>query len=149
MEQECKVCDARMARPRVLIADDCPSILECVTNILSRDYDVVASVSDGLAAVDGAIMLQPDVIVLDISMPVLSGLEATARLTAAGSPTRIILLTVHEDPDFLEAARSAGAHGYVVKRTMTTDLLPTIRTVLSGGFSFVLPAAFEIDAVNP
>jgi DNA-binding NarL/FixJ family response regulator len=149
MEQECKVSGDRMPRPRVLIADDFPNILDCVANILSKDCDVVASVSDGLAAVDGAIMLQPDVIVLDISMPVLSGLEAAARLTAAGSPARIVLLTVHEDPDFLEAARSAGAHGYVIKRTMTTDLLPAIRTVLNGGLSFTPPAAFEIDTVNP
>jgi len=121
-----------MARFKVLIADDHASLLERIAEILEADYDIVATVSNGLAAVNAASVLQPDVVILDISMPILSGLDAAAQLTGGGSPARIILLSVHEDPEFVEAARNVGAHGYVVKRTMTADLLPAVRGVLGG-----------------
>ncbi len=97
---------------------------------------MVAAVSDGCAAVDAAAVLQPDVVVLDISMPVLDGLEAAVQIVEAGCTARIVFLTVHEDCDFIEAARNAGAHGYVVKRAITSELLATIRAVLGGRFAF-------------
>src|SRR5262245_60611719 len=128
-----------MPRPRVLIADDHPSVLEHVTQVLVGECDVVAAVSDGLAAFDAAVVLRPDVVILDISMPVLSGLETAARLADGGWAPRVVFLTVHEDPEFLEAARNVGAHGYVLKRTMTTALLPAIRRVLTGKSAFPAP----------
>src|SRR2546421_7902646 len=133
-----------MTRSRVLIADDHPTVLEHVTDMVSTEYEVVAAVSDGLAAVDAAVVLQPDVVILDVSMPVLNGLEVAARLIDGQHVPRIVFLTVHEDPEFLEAARNVGAHGYVVKRTITGDLLPAIRVVLSGGFAF--PSASTVAA---
>jgi DNA-binding NarL/FixJ family response regulator len=125
-----------MSRRRVLIADDHPSILERVSEILSGDYEIVAAVGDGLAAVDAATVLQPDVVVLDISMPILSGLEVAARLADCARVPRIVFLTVHEDPEFVEAARNVGASGYVLKRTIAADLLPAIRLVLEGQAAF-------------
>lgn len=125
-----------MARIKVLIADDHASLLARTAEILEAEYDVVAAVSNGLAAVDAAIVLRPDVVILDISMPIMSGLEAAAQLAHGGSTSRIILLTVHEDPEFIQAARNAGAHGYVVKRTMTANLLQAVRGVLRGHTAF-------------
>jgi len=121
-----------MPHARVLLADDHASMLERAVRLVAGEFDVVGAVSDGRAALDMALVLQPDVVVLDISMPVMSGLEAAARLTESAHPPRIVFLTVHEDPAFVEAAREAGAHGYVVKRRIATDLIPAIRTVLQG-----------------
>jgi len=128
-----------MPRYRVLIADDHPAILECVSEILSHDYEVVAAVGDGRAAIDAAAALLPDVVVLDISMPVLNGFEAAARLSNCARAPRIVFLTMHEDPAFVEAARNVGACGYVVKRTVAAQLVPAIRLALNG--QSVFPAA--------
>ena len=125
-----------MSRYRVLVADDHPAFLERALAILSRDYDVVAAVSDGLSAVDAAAVLLPDVVVLDISMPVLNGLDAAARLVGSAHAPRIVFLTMHEDPAFVEAARNVGASGYVLKRAMVADLLPAISLALHGQYAF-------------
>jgi DNA-binding NarL/FixJ family response regulator len=135
-----------MVRSRVLIADDHPSLLERVAEILAAEYEIVAAVSDGLAAVDAATLLQPDVVVLDISMPILSGLEAAARLVDGGCVSRIVFLTVHEDPEFVEAARNVGALGYVLKRTIGADLLPALELVLRGHSAFPSPMSLRPDA---
>src|SRR5947209_12839037 len=102
-----------MSRFRVLVAEDHPVVLDRVSQIVSRDYDVVAAVGDGLAAVDAASVLQPDLVILDISMPVMNGLDAAARLSDSARAPRIVFLTVHEDPAFIAAARRVGASGYV------------------------------------
>jgi len=125
-----------MARPRVLIADDHPGVLERVSELLQRDYDIVAVVSDGLAAVDAALVLRPDIAIFDVSMPTLNGFQAAARIADGGCTPRVVFLTVHEDPGFVEAARRAGARGYVAKRTMIAELLPAIRLVLDGQEAF-------------
>jgi DNA-binding NarL/FixJ family response regulator len=133
-----------MARSRVLIADDHPVILERVSQVLGAEYEIVGTVSDGLAAVDAAVLLQPDVLILDISMPILTGLEAAARLSDGGCVPRIVFLSVHEDPEYLEAARSVGAYGYVLKRMITADLLLAVRHVLNGEQAF--PATVRLAA---
>jgi DNA-binding NarL/FixJ family response regulator len=125
-----------MARSRVLIADDHPIVLERVSAMLESEFEIVAAVSDGLAAVDAALVLQPDLAILDISMPILSGFEAAARIADGGRAPRILFLTVHEDPEFVEAARSVGAHGYVVKRTIAAELLTAVRRILNGEPAF-------------
>jgi DNA-binding NarL/FixJ family response regulator len=125
-----------MPRYRVVVADDHPIMLERVSRILSDDYDVVAAVGDGRAAVDAAAVLQPDIVILDISMPSLNGLEVAARLADCARVPRIVFLTVHEDPEFVDAARRVGACGYVLKRTVAGDLLPAIRLVLEGQPAF-------------
>ena len=88
--------------------------------------------------IDEAAKLAPDVIVLDISMPKLNGIEAARQLKATGSRAKIVFLTVHEDMDYVRGALAAGAHGYVVKPRLASDLLPALREVLASGW-FVSP----------
>jgi DNA-binding NarL/FixJ family response regulator len=128
-----------MTRARILIADDHANMLERVSRVLATDYDVVAAVADGLAAVDAVVKLKPDLAIFDISMPGLTGLEAAAKLGKAGRDARVIFLTVHEDQEFVDAARSVGAFGYVLKRNILTDLLPVVRRALVGQTTFLAP----------
>jgi DNA-binding NarL/FixJ family response regulator len=129
----------------VLIADDHPSVLAHLSQILDTNYDVVAAVTNGLAAVDAAAVLRPDVVILDISMPVLNGLEVAARIANGEAAPLIVFVTVYEDAEFLEAARKVGARGYVLKRTITADLLPALRTVLEGRCAFPDAIVAPID----
>lgn len=120
----------------MLIADDHGSVLARVVELLERDYEVVAAVSDGMAAVDAATVLRPDVAILDISMPLLNGYEVAERLASGAAAPRIVFLSVYDDAEFIDAARRAGVDGYVVKGTMTTDLLPALAQVLAGRHAF-------------
>jgi DNA-binding NarL/FixJ family response regulator len=123
---------------RVLLADDHQSFLAVVTRLLQPEFQVVKTVSDGEALIDEAAKLTPEVIVLDISMPKLNGIQAARQLKAAGSTAKIVFLTVHEDQDYVRGALAAGAHGYVVKARLASDLLLALREVLASG-SFVSP----------
>jgi len=123
---------------RVLLADDHQSFLAVVTRLLEPEFEVVKTVGDGEALIDEAAKLAPDVIVLDISMPKLNGIEAARQLKATGSRAKIVFLTVHEDMDYVRGALAAGAHGYVVKPRLASDLLPALREVLASGW-FVSP----------
>jgi len=113
-----------------LLADDQREILETVERLLEDEFDVIAAVSNGLRAIEAAGRLAPDLIVLDISMPVLNGIEAASQLKESGSRAKVIFLTVHEDPVLVEAALSFGVRGYVLKQRLATDLIPAIRQVL-------------------
>jgi DNA-binding NarL/FixJ family response regulator len=126
-------------RIRVLLADDHEDFLAVVARLLEPEFEVVQTVSDGQALLAEAARLKPDVVVLDISMPVLDGIEAARRLQAAGSKSRLVFLTVHQDADYVRAARAAGAQGYVVKCGLASDLLPALREALAGR-SFVSPS---------
>lgn len=128
-----------MERASVLLADDHGDFLATAVRHLEPHFDVLKAVSDGEALLDQAAKLAPDIVVLDISMPVLSGIQAARRLKAAGSPARIVFLTMHADTDYVRAALETGASGYVVKSRLATDLLPCIREVLAGR-SFVSPS---------
>ena len=101
-------------------------------------FDVVGAVEDGEALVEAAGNLQPDVIITDISMPKLNGIEAADRLRESGSSSKIVFLTVHADPDFVQAALKTGALAYVSKSRITTDLLIAIEEALKGRI-FVSP----------
>ena len=139
-----------MSRARVLLADDHASMLERAIRLVADEFDIVGAVSDGQAALDAAMVLQPDVVVFDISMPVMSGLDAAARLSESSNPPRIIFLTVHDDPAFVAAARDVGALAYVVKRHIATDLVPAIRRALEGRTQFpAVPAEFDASATHP
>ena len=100
--------------------------------MLKPFFNVVGTASDGKAAVEAENRLHPDVVVLDISMPVMSGLDAATQMRKHGSKTRIVFLTVHEDTDILAAAKAAGGKGYVVKARLGSDLIPAINEVLAG-----------------
>ena len=121
-----------MAKIRVLLADDHEAMLQQVRSLLSKDFDVVGTVSNGRDAVAEVQRLDPDVLVIDISMPVLNGLQAVSQLRSMKYQTKYVFLTVHEDSDFIAAAFSAGASGYVTKAHVTTDLVPAIHEVLAG-----------------
>lgn len=123
-----------MGRPkiRILLADDQQEMLEAVTRLLEDEFDIVAAVENGEDAIEAVENLNPDLLVLDISMPVLNGLEAASRLQSSASGTKVIFLTVHEDIDFVEAAFLAGALGYVLKGRLTIELIPAIREALQG-----------------
>ncbi len=128
-----------MERVSVLLADDHEDFLATAVRHLEPHFDVLKAVSNGEALLDQAAKLEPGLVVLDISMPVLSGIEAARRLKAAGSPARIVFLTMHADSDYVRAALETGALGYVVKSRLATDLLPCIREALAGR-PFVSPS---------
>jgi DNA-binding NarL/FixJ family response regulator len=121
-----------MGKVRLLLADDHETILERVRMVLGHEFDIVGAVRNGRDAVLEVQRLDPDVLVIDISMPVLNGLQAVSQLRSAHSRTKVIFLTVHEDQDFVAAAFSAGASGYVTKAQLTTELATAIREVLEG-----------------
>jgi len=115
-----------------LLADDHQAVLGTVARLLAVDFDVVGAVENGELAVEAVVALDPDIVVLDISMPVMNGIEAASRLKKSGSRARVIFLTVQTQPDFVTAAFLAGALGYVLKPRVCTDLVPAIREVLEG-----------------
>jgi DNA-binding NarL/FixJ family response regulator len=122
-----------MSKIRILLADDHETFLEGVSLLLEKDFEIVGRATNGLLAVEEAERLDPDVLVIDISMPVLNGLQVVARLQKRKCRTRIVVLTVHEDQAFVAAALSSGASGYVTKGNVTTDLIPAIHEALRGG----------------
>jgi DNA-binding NarL/FixJ family response regulator len=121
-----------MAKIRVVLADDHQAVLAKVRGVLGEDFDVVDAVADGSQAVDVVLALDPDVLVTDISMPSLDGLQVAKRLQSAHCRAKIVFLTVHEDQDFVAAALHAGASGYVTKSRLAIDLIPAIREALLG-----------------
>jgi DNA-binding NarL/FixJ family response regulator len=122
-----------MGKIRILLADDHQTVLQRVSELLGQDFDIVGKVTNGRDAVAAALRLKPDVLVIDISMPLLNGLQATQRLRGAKQLTKVVFLTVHSTEDFVSAALSAGASGYVTKPDIATDLIPAIHEALAGG----------------
>ena len=103
-----------------------------VETFLASTCEVLGSLPDGQSLFEAAMSLKPDVIVTDISMPILSGIEASRRLSESGCGAKIIFLTVHSDADFAQACLATGAFAYVVKSRITTDLIPAIQEALAG-----------------
>ncbi len=128
-----------MNRPRVLLADGDLILREKVTQMLESEFDISGAVTDGEALLKEATELGPDIVILDITMPGLPGIEAARRLRETGSHAKIVFLTVHEDPDFIREALATGALGYVVKPRLASDLLVAMREALEGR-SFVSPS---------
>jgi DNA-binding NarL/FixJ family response regulator len=120
-------------KPRVLLADDHAALREALGELLADDTDLVGTVGDGLQLLDAARRLCPDVIVTDLAMPEMTGLEAMRGLKAAGSTARFIVLTVDRDPHVASEAMRAGASGYVFKQAAGEELLDAIRAVMAGG----------------
>lgn len=134
-----------MTRKRVLIADDLAPVLSTVVALLCESFDVVDTVSDGRAALEATLKLKPDLVVLDISMPVMSGIEVAEELTRQGNKAKIVFLTVHEDQDILNTCRAAGGLGYVIKVLMDTDLVPAMNEALAGhAFTSCFPSQEDL-----
>ena len=128
------------APTRVLLVDDSDSMLARAAAVLAAGCEVVAAVKNGPAALEEDQQLRPDVIVLDISMPGMTGLEVAATLRQRGSTAALVFLTVHDDEDFVLAARQVGGTGYVVKRRLASDLLFAVQEARAGR-SFVSATA--------
>jgi len=107
-------------------------MLERVTALLQSAFDVVGAARNGREMISEATRLNPDVIVADISMPALSGIEAAHQLRESGSTAKLVFLTIHAEQEFVDACLEEGALGYVVKSHMKTDLIPAINAALSG-----------------
>jgi DNA-binding NarL/FixJ family response regulator len=117
---------------RVVLADDHRDVIAKIRGILGDDFEVVEEVMNGVQAVSAVLALNPDIFVTDISMPLLNGLQAARSIQKTNSHVKIIFLTIHEDRDFIAAAFSAGATGYVTKRRLSTDLVFAIQEALKG-----------------
>jgi DNA-binding NarL/FixJ family response regulator len=127
-----------MKRQRVLLADDHYMVAEGLRSILALEFDVVGIVSDGRELVVAARSLAPDVIVLDISMPRLNGIEAARQIHAANPRVKLIFLTMHSDATYAVRALEAGASGFVLKHSATSELITAVRAALDGG-TYVTP----------
>ena len=119
-------------RTKVLLADDHAIVAEGLATLLKDHFDLLETVGDGSALIDTARKLRPDVIVTDIAMPVLSGLEALRRLKAMRSEAKVIFLTMHADAQLATEAFRAGASGYVLKQSAGEELIAAIQEVLKG-----------------
>ena len=117
---------------RVVLADDHRDVIAKVRGVLGDEFDVLEAAENGRQAVTAVLALDPDVFVTDISMPILNGLQAARSIQKNNSRVKIIFLTIHEDRDFIAAAFSAGATGYVTKRRLSTDLVLAIQEAMRG-----------------
>ena len=113
-------------RPRVLIADDHPDLVKAICRVLALDYEVVGIVADGSAVLEAAQRLQPDVIVLDLNLPNVNGLEACRQITQVNPETKVIVFTAMDDPDLRQRSLEVGASAFVCKVAGDGDLLATI-----------------------
>lgn len=129
--------------PKILLVDDSEQMLDSAAAVLSGQFEIVGAVRDGRSALEAAGTLEPDIIVLDISMPGMGGLEVAARLRACGSKAKLVFLTVHDDEELVQAAQRAGGIGYVLKPRLASEL-PTAASEASAGRPF-----FSADLRRP
>src|SRR6266446_7264688 len=122
----------RLVRPRLLMADDHTLVLEGIRKLLENEFELVGTVEDGHALLRAAAQLRPDVILLDISMPLLNGIEACRQLVKLMPKTRVIFLTMHTDVVYVEEALRAGGAGYLLKRSAASELTIAINAVMRG-----------------
>jgi DNA-binding NarL/FixJ family response regulator len=129
------------------VADDHALTLANVSALLAERFDVVATVVDGQQAVDAVRRLDPDVVVLDVTMPKLNGFQAARELTRSGSRAKIVMLTMHQSDDFVAAAIASGAGGYVLKSRMASDLEAAIDHVIAG--RLFVPSLTSLLGITP
>ena len=131
-----------MKGPRVLLADDHALLLGAYETLLAGECQIVGQVNDGRALVAAALALAPDLIILDISMPLLNGLEAGRQIKQALPQVKLVFVTMNEDPDLAAEAFRAGASAYLVKRCAASELVAAVQEVLQGR-SYVTPLITE------
>ncbi len=116
----------------MILVDDHAAVLRQVIQVLGFEFDIVDALENGSGLQEAVEKHRPDVVVLDITLPGASGIALASRLTRAGCSAKIVFLTVHSDPDYVQAAFAAGAAGYVVKMRLSQDLVPALHAVLEG-----------------
>ena len=131
-----------MSRPRVLLADDHRLLRDAFIRLLESDCEVVGAVADGRALLEAARNLEPDIVVLDVAMPLLNGLDAARQLKRAMPKVKVIFLTMSEDPDVAAEAFRVGASGYLLKNSAASELIQAIQEV-SRGRSYITPLATQ------
>jgi DNA-binding NarL/FixJ family response regulator len=128
-----------VSRPRVLLADDHRVVSEGLNRLLADDFELVGMVEDGRALAAAARKLKPDVIVADISMPHLNGIDAMAQLKKDNAEVKVVFLTMHQEPAYARRALEAGAVGFVLKHSAPAELVLAIHAALKGQ-TFITPA---------
>jgi DNA-binding NarL/FixJ family response regulator len=119
-----------LLRPRILLADDHREFLEAESALLRPYFDLVGTASNGSSLISEVQRLKPDVVVVDITMPVMNGIDAVRKLIESGSAAKFIFLTINTDQEFVKACMKVGARGYVWKSRMKGHLVPAIRAAL-------------------
>ncbi len=139
-----------MKRTRILLADDHAPALESICAILASHYEIVGTVGDGRALVEAALCLKPDMIVVDITMPYLSGIDAARQIHATLPGIKLLFVTMHTSSAYVRAAIEAGATGYVLKSAVLEELLDAVRSVLRGRI-YLSPSlsAEHLERVQP
>lgn len=135
-----------MSRARVLLADDHTIVAEGLESLLGDEFDLVGSVRDGAALVEAARRLRPEVIVTDVSMPVLNGLDAIRELRRQGIVAKVVVLTMHADAQLASEAFRAGAAAYVLKHSAGDELIAAVREVLRGRTYVTARIAKDVQA---
>jgi len=137
-------------RPRLLLADDHLMVAEALKSLLAPEFELVGVVEDGLALLEAAARLRPDVIVADVTMPHLNGIDALVRLRQSGDRVPVVFLTMHRDVSFARRALEAGASGFVLKHSASVELVAAIRAALEGT-TYVTPQLAEevLQAMKP
>jgi DNA-binding NarL/FixJ family response regulator len=123
-----------MKQPRIVIAEDHPEVLEALRDIVEDLGEVVGIVRDGVTLVDAAAQLDPDIVIADISMPRMNGLEVTRALRRYAPNSKVIILTVHRESIYISLAFAAGARGYLLKRSAAAELSQAVMHVLAGDY---------------
>jgi DNA-binding NarL/FixJ family response regulator len=135
-----------MKRARILIADDHSIILAGIRTLIEPEWELAGSAADGRALVEAALKLRPDLIIVDIGMPLLNGIDAARQIRAEWPDAKLLFLTMHANPMYLKEAVRVGAHGYVLKTSAAEELRPAIRKVLRG--QIYVSAAFGPDVLE-
>ncbi len=121
-----------MKRPRIILADDHSLILTGISTLIADHFDVVGQVDDGRALVQEALRLKPDLIILDVTMPLLNGIDAARQIRNTWPAAKLLFLTMHSDTLYLRNALEVGASGYLLKSSAAEELLDAVRAVLGG-----------------
>ena len=140
-----------MKKPRVLLADDHSFVLEGFKKLLEDHCQLVGSVEDGRTLIETTLNLQPDLVILDISMPRLNGIEAAKKIKKQAPAVKLIFVTMHADMAYIDAAFRAGASGYLLKRSAATELIQAVQSVMNDKFYMTPLITKEVMAsfLNP
>lgn len=134
-----------MERVRVFLADDHEAMRDFVARLLATEFEVVGTATDGRQAVEAVKRLRPHVLILDITMPVMNGIEAARELKEAAVSSKIVFLTVHDDPEFAKEALKVGALGYVTKPCLASDLIVAVKEAHAGRTYLSAPVQSAAD----